>query len=121
MFSFPVTVPVRMEDEVYPLDLHVAIDDVAVVKPILDKEERFGVKDPPHLSLIPSTEIVLVDGRKLPVLETPATVNRYLDAYRSLEDFYTGRAAATEDTTGGVVIPLFQGGSCNTSRGSTPD
>lgn len=116
MFSFPVTVPVRYDDGVYPVDLTVNIDDVALIKG-LDKSCGFGIECASSETLLPNSEIVFVDGRKLPVLETAATLNRYLDAYRILEGFYTQPNGPTEQ---GNIIPLFGKSSCDTSEGSTP-
>lgn len=120
MFSFPVTVPVHTPDEIYPIYVSVDVDKVAVVKPLLDKSTQTDVDSAEQL--LPASEIVLVDGRKLLVVESPAAINRYLDAYRVLEGFYTGRAAAVEEPVRreGNVVPLFQGGPCATSEGSTP-
>lgn len=122
MFSFPVTVPVRLDDEIWPMDVTVAIDDVAVVRPLLDNDHSFGVESLELYSLTPSAEIILCDGRMLPTLETVATINRYLDAYRVLEGFYTGRLAAPEETPKeDNVVPLFKAAKpCVTSEGSTP-
>lgn len=120
MFSFSVTVPVHAPDEIYTIYVTVGVDKVAVVKPLLDNSTDLGVYGAEHF--LPASEIVLVDGRKIPVVESPAAINRYLDAYRVLEGFYTGRAAAVEEPARreGNVVPLFQGGPCATSEGSTP-
>lgn len=124
MFSIPVTVPVRLDDSVWHMDTTVEIDKIVVVKPLLDKDHSFGVESLELYSSTPSTEIVFEDGRKLPVLETAATINRYLDAYRELEGFYTSRQAAPVENPKkeGVVIPLFPKAAspCDSSEGSTP-
>lgn len=120
MFSFPVTVPVRSNEAVYPMDVTIAIDDIACVKSLLDKGDGFGVESSSS-DLVPATEIVFVDGRKLPVLETPATINRYLDAYCTFDEFYTKAGAAeVEEERRDNVVPLFKASSCDTSEGSTP-
>jgi hypothetical protein len=127
-----------MEDQIWTMGVTVNIDDIAVVKP-LDNGYSFGVESDPLYSLLPSAEIVYTDGRKLPVLETAATVNRYLDAYRELEGFYTAPAPPAMNSSnrashrfpnesaspaaGGNVIPLFssKAAPCATSEASTPD
>ncbi len=116
MFSFPVTVPFRRDDGIYPLDLTVNIDDVAVIKE-LDKSSELGIECDPSETLLPNSEIIFTDGRVLPVLETTATLVLYLDAYRSLEGFYTQPKGPTKQ---GNIIPLFGNSSCDTSEGSTP-
>lgn len=133
MFSFPVTVPFRDPEGIFPVDLSVSIDMVLKVTP-LDKDQSFGVESATLYSYLPSAEILFEDGRKLPVLETAATINRYLDLARQLEDFYTAPAtpamkdlikrAPPVDTPrqGGEVIPLFGRQSpCASSEASTPD
>lgn len=120
MFSFPVTVPVRRDDSIFPVIVSVAIDNIVLVKPLLDITLPFGVESA-SVDLIPLTELVFEDGRKMPVLEPPHIINCYLDAYRSLEDFYTdGRAAVVEEDLGDNVVPLFKAAPCDTSEGSTP-
>ena len=121
MFSFPVTIPIRTDESIFPMDVHVQIDDIAVVKPLLDNSTPFGVGYAFNDPLLPNSEIIFIDGRRLLVLETPATLIAYLDAYRSLDSFFTtGRAAAVEEAREGVVVPLFKGGQCDTSEESTP-
>jgi hypothetical protein len=121
MFSFPVTIPVRKNESIFPVFVSVAIDDIVIVKPLLDNAHPFGVEST-SVDLIPLTELVFADGRKMPVLEPPHIINCYLDAYRSLEDFYTeGRAAVVEESLGDNVVPLFKAAPCVTLEGSTPD
>lgn len=117
MFAFPVTILFNRTDGIYPLDVTVNIDDVALIKP-LDKSSELGIECEHSDTLLPNSEIVFVDGRVLPVLETAATLCTYLDAYRSLEEFYTRPPAPV---TQGNIIPLFAKKPCNTSEGSTPD
>lgn len=124
MFSFPVTLVVRTNESIYPLDVTIDIDKIAVVKPLLDNGGSFGVECDLEAHLVPSSEIILEDGRKLPVLETVATIFQYLDAYRELEGFFTAPPAVTRPEVverSGVVVPLF--GTklpCDTSPGSIP-
>lgn len=117
MFGFPVTIPVRTDDGIFPLDVVVNLDDVAVIK-TLDNEDELGVVSQSPDPLLPNSEIVLVDGRVIPVCETAATLNVYLDAYRTLDEFFTRPSGLTER---GNVIPLFKKKPCATSEGSTPD
>lgn len=120
MFYFPVTVPIRRDDSIIPIIVNVSIDKIVLVKSLLDNAPPFGVESS-SVDLIPLTELVFEDGRKMPVLEPPHIINCYLDAYRSLEDFYTeGRAAVVEESMGDNVIPLFKVAPCVTSEGSTP-
>lgn len=120
MYSFPVTVPVRTNESIYPMDVHVDIDKIALVKPLLDNNHSFGVESDPLYSLIPNTEIIFEDGRRLPVLETVATITAFLDAYRTLDHFFTTPADQPVEDLKGVVIPLFKDRSCASSEASTP-
>lgn len=121
MFSIPVTVPFRDNEGVYGFDVSVDIDKIATVNP-LDRETNVDVELDHLYDYRPMTELVLIDGRKLPVCEPPAIINRYLDAYRQIEDFYTDIPIDLSDRRG-VVIPLFPKGRhlCASSEGSTPD
>jgi hypothetical protein len=146
MFSFPVTVPFRDPEGVFPVDLSICVDNVLKVTP-LDKDHSFGVESDTLYSCLPSCEILFEDGRKLPVMETAATINRYLDLYRQIESFYTAPATPARSSaqgirsqhlrterpdavrvhpltgaTEGVVVPLFGRTSpCASSEASTPD
>ena len=127
MFTFPVTIPVRKDDAIFPVFVHVNVDDILLVKPLLDNEPPFGVESA-SADMIPLSEILFNDGRRLPVLETPHIIHCYLDAYLALEDFYTeDRSLAVlnvEEAVGGAdnVVPLFGSKTpCVTSEGSTPD
>lgn len=127
MFSFPVTIPSRNDEGIFPVFVSVAIDDIAFVKPLLDNEPPFGVESA-SADLIPSAEIVFVDGRRLPVLETAHIINCYLDTYNDIEGFYTEEHGVAvnkrmEQLVEGTdnVVPLFGSPkSCVTSEGSTP-
>jgi hypothetical protein len=128
VFSIPITVPYRVDDKVDRISVSVEIDKIVVVKPLLDILPNIGVECDQHSTYAPLTELVLEDGRKLPVCEPAETINRYLDAYRSIEDFYTKAPVyiavdpATPGADRGVVIPLFGArSSCASSQGSTPD
>ena len=118
MFSFPVTVPIRRSDSIEALTVSIDIDKIAVVKSLLDKVEESGVESD-FCSLLPATEILLDDGRKLPVVEPVEEILRYLDAYRELDLFFTGGPPVLE-TREGNVIPLFKDSPCASSVGSTP-
>jgi hypothetical protein len=118
VFSFPVTVPVRRPDSIEALSVWIDIDKIAVVKSLLDKVEESGVESD-FYSLLPATEILLDDGRKLPVVEPVEEILRYLDAYRELDLFFTGGPPMLE-TREGNVIPLFKVGPCASLAGSTP-
>jgi len=128
MFSFPVTIPVRRDESIFPVFVSVNCDDVLIVKPLLDNEPPFGVESASS-DLIPLSEIVFQDGRRLPVLESPHTIHCYLDAYLAIEEFYTeyhhpSMVEAVEQFVGGGdnVVPLFGSKKpCATSEGSTPD
>ena len=128
MFSFPVTVPVRKNESIFPIIVSVNCDDVLVVKPLLDKEPPFGVESASS-DMIPLTEILFQDGRKLPVLENHEIICGYLDAYLALEEFYTDPMFVCEEEVvedkadrGDNVVPLFGSRKpCDTSEGSTPD
>ena len=128
MFSFPVSVPVRKDESIFSIIVSVNCDDVLIVKPLLDNEPPFGVESASS-DMIPRTEIVFQDGRKLPVLEYPHTIEAYLDAYLAIEEFYTDPLFLCEDEvlehpvpSGDNVVPLFgPRNPCDTSEGSTPD
>jgi hypothetical protein len=128
MFSFPVTIPCRTDESVFPVFVSVNVDDILLVKPLLDNEPPFGVESASS-DLIPLCELVFQDGRRLPILETPHTIHCYLDAYLDIEDYYTEEhgVAVNERVEHEVegrdnVVPLFGSKSpCATSEGSTPD
>lgn len=123
MFGIHVTIPYRSDSEVWPLDVTVQIDQIVLVKSILDKEYTFGVESFPLYDCVPRAELLLEDGRKVPVLETAEDIHRYLDAYRQLENFYTAPAKPAMSlvpSTRGEVIPLFKAPPCDSSEGSTP-
>lgn len=119
MFYFPVTVPIRRNDSIVPIIVNVSIDKIVLVKPLLDNRPPFGVESS-SIDVIPQTELVFGDGRKMPVVEPPHLINCYLDAYRSIEDFYTADRAVAEEAYGENVVPLFRTAPCDTSEGSTP-
>lgn len=122
MFSFPVTVPIRKPEGIFPVDVTVAIDDIACIKS-LDKVSPFGVCSASPDEFIPSSEIIFVDGRKLPVLETAHILHQYLDAYITLDEFFTmsTRPVKDRENPDDNVVYLSNRRSCNTSEGSTPD
>ena len=123
MFSFPVTIAVRHDEWIETLEASVDIDKIAVVKSLLDKGVDYVVESA-DFDPVPRTEIIFEDGRSLPVLEHPANITRYLDAYRSLDEFFTkaGAAAVGDSGSGDNVVPLFKAPpSCDTSEASTPD
>ena len=122
MFSFPVTVPIRKPEGIFPIDVMVAIDDIAVVKS-LDKVSEFGVCSASPDEFIPSSEIIFVDGHKLPVLEKASTLHEYLDAYITLDEFFTlsTRPVNDREHPDDNVVYLSTRRPCNTSEGSTPD
>lgn len=121
MFAIPVTIRHRLPDRIITLDVTVEIDKIVLVKDLLDNPQSFGVESLDFYDQVPVCELLLEDGRKLPVLETAATVNQYLDAYRAIEDFYTRpRPASDRQVEGasddrGVVVQLF------TSRAPCPN
>ncbi|ARK07569.1 hypothetical protein LAV_00194 [Sphingobium phage Lacusarx] len=117
MFCIPVTTPFRFPESVITLPVAIPIDEIVVVKSLLDSDANIGVESDYHL-ISPRAEILFEDGRKLPIIESAAFVNQYLDGYRQLEAFYSAPAGAIEKT--GVVIPLFQGSSCASSEASIP-
>jgi len=128
MFSFPVTIPVRRDESIFPITVSVNVDDVLLVKPLLDNDLPFGVESCSS-DMIPQCEIMFQDGRSLPVLETSHTITCYLDAYLAIEEFYTDPMFVCEyeeveelADRGDNVIPLFGSRkTCDTSEESTPD
>jgi hypothetical protein len=127
MFSIPITVPFRDKEGVYGIDVSVDIDKIVSVNP-LDIEPNSDVELNQLYDYRPMSELLLNDGRKLPVCEPPAIIQRYLDAYQQIENFYThglpppGALIPIDlSESRGVVIPLFpKGRSCASSEGSTP-
>lgn len=121
MFNIPVTVVVAFPERVAYLPSSIDIDRVAYCKKLLDNVDQSGVYG--ASSPLPQCEIGLNDGRKLAVVESQEHVLQYLDAYRSLEDFFTQRACGEVVETDGNVVALFPQArtSCDTSRGLTPD
>ncbi len=118
MFSFPVTVPVSTPTGLICLDVHVAIDEIAVVVNLLDKSSDFGVESFSLYQIIPKSEIIFNDGRKLPVINKHSDILQYLDAYRALEGFYT--KPVDPEPADGVVVQLFRKPPCVTTEESTP-
>ena len=120
MFAFPVTVPFRTPEGIYPLDVTVNIDDIACVNS-LDKVGEDSVCSS-FDELIPSSEITFVDGRKLPVLETTVQLHQYLDAYITLDVFFNTPAdqAKEQVQASSNVFDLSTFRECGTSEGSTP-
>jgi len=127
MFSFPVTIPSRNNESVFPVHVSINVDDILLVKPLLDNEPPFGVECGSP-DMIPLAEIVFIDGRRLPVLETASIIHCYLDAYLAIEDFYTiehsvavnERVEQLADEVDNVVH-LFKDKPCAISAGSIPD
>jgi hypothetical protein len=132
MFSIPITVPFRDNTGVYGIDVSIDIDKVASVNP-LDRRVDVDVELDLLYDYRPMAELLLHDGRKLPVCEPPAIIDRYLQAYRQIEDFYTNqpfrhlrlvpRPVGPEPGESGVIVSLFPKAppSCASSEGSTPD
>lgn len=128
MFAIPITVPFRDDYGVYGFDVSIDIDKIAAVNP-LDRETNSDVELDQLYDYKPMAELLLTDGRKLPVCEPPAIIQRYLDAYRQIEEFYTKpphlrlvlSPAGPEPGESGVIIPLFKAPACASSEGSTPD
>lgn len=126
MFCFPVTIPCRNNESVFSIHVSVNVDDILLVKPLLDNEPPFGVESA-STDFTPLTELVFQDGRRLPVLESPHIIHAYLDAYLAIEDFYTANDFNIIETGGEQVgprdnvIPLFGSRTpCDTSEGSIP-
>lgn len=131
MFSIPITVPYRDDTGVYGIDVSIDIDKVASVNP-LDRTVDVDVVLDQLYDYRPMAELVLHDGRKLPVCEPPAIIDRYLDAYRQIEQFYTNlpfrhlrlvqEPNGPEPGESGVILSLFpKAPPCVSSEGSTPD
>jgi hypothetical protein len=127
VFSIPITVCYRDDHGVYGIDVSIDIDKVHSVRP-LDRTVNSDVECDQLYDYRPMSELVLHDGRKLPVCEPPAIIDRYLEAYRQIEDFYTGirfkhlRVVKPSEESG-VLLHLFPKASppCASSEGSTPD
>jgi len=128
MFSIPITVPYRDNDGVYGIDVSIDIDKIQSVN-ALDIMPNSDVELNELYDYRPMSELLLTDGRKLPVCEPPSIIQRYLDAYQQIENFYTYGSLPpgalipvdlSEDSRG-VVIPLFKARPCVSSEGSTPD
>lgn len=129
MFSVPITIPLRLPDRVDRLVSSVEIDNIVKVVCLLDKRVDFDVECNELYGYTPLTELLLIDGRKLPVCEPADAIIAYLDAYRQIEDFYNtpipidiGFDPGSPEGDRGVVIPLFPDRRpCVSSEGSTPD
>jgi hypothetical protein len=108
-----------------PLILSAGIDIdriVKVEKITLDSDSRFDIESYDNCEHVPHTLIHLEDGRLLPVRERPDEINVYLDAYRSLEGFFTTTPLADRPSATVICgrLRLIHGGKCDTSAGSTP-
>lgn len=124
MFNLPVTLVVhRTSDTPLILSAGIEVDRIVKVEKItLDSVNLNDVESYDNCEHVPHTLIHLEDGRLLPVRERPDEINVYLDAYRSLEGFFTTTPLA--DRPPATVISgglrLIHGGKCDTSAGSTP-
>jgi hypothetical protein len=124
MFNLPITLVVGVTGDLPRiLSAGVDIDNIVKVEPIsLDNGTQLDVESYDNCEHVPHTLIHLEDGRLLPVRERPDEINVYLDAYRSLEGFFTTtplseRPPATAIRGG---LRLLHGGKCDTSVASTP-
>lgn len=124
MFNLPITLVVgQPSSEPLILSAGVDIDRIVKVEPILlDNGTVVEVESYYNCEYVPHTLIHLEDGRLLPVRERPDEINVYLDAYRSLEGFFTTTPLAERPPVRTIrgTLRLIQGGSCDTSAGSTP-
>lgn len=124
MFSIPITLVIaRTSDTPMILSAGIDIDRIVKVEPIsLDNATQTDVESYDNCSYVPHTLLHLEDGRLLPVREFADEINVYLDAYRSLENFYTSTPLAERPPAtvmqGGLRLIL--GGKCDTSAGSIP-
>lgn len=124
MYNIPVTLVISNPNGL-PLLLSagVDIDNIAKVETIsLDNGEPNRLLSISELNYLPHTLIHMKDGRTLPVRELSGEITVYLDAYQTLEKFFTDtpiaeRAPATMIRGG---LRLINGGQCNTSAVSTP-
>lgn len=118
MFAIPITIPILTSESVRFLASSVQIDDIVAVKSLLDSYTNIGVESGYHL-MLPQAELLLEDGRKLPISEPVEFIHQYMETYRAIESFYTTKPVVNEKREGNV-IPLFQGSSCDTSEESIP-
>lgn len=125
MFNLPITLIVgRTGDLPLILSAGVDIDKIVKVEPILlDNGTDIEVESYHNCEHVPHTLIHLEDGRLLPVRERPDEINVYLDAYRSLEGFFTTTPLDQRQPVRTIrgTLRSIQGGLCDTSAGSTPD
>lgn len=124
MFSIPITLVAGRTSDV-PLILSAGLDIdriVKVEKITLDKGTETEVESYDNCEYVPHTLIHLEDGRLLPVRERPDEITVYLDAYRSLEGFFTTTPLADRPPVSSIRggLRLIHGGQCDTSAGSTP-
>jgi hypothetical protein len=124
MFNLPITLVVGRTGDV-PLILSAGIDIDSIVKVeeiTLDKATPSEVESYLNCEHVPHTLIHLEDGRLLPVRERPYEINVYLDAYRSLEGFFTTTPLSERPPVKAIHggLRLIHGGQCDTSAGSTP-
>lgn len=124
MFNLPITLVVhRPSDTALVLSAGVDIDKILKVEHItLDNATSNELESYHNCAYVPHTLLHLEDGRLLPVREHPDEINVYLDAYRSLEGFFTTTPLAERPPVRAIRggLRLIHGGQCDTSAGSTP-
>lgn len=124
MFSIPITLVIGNPNGLPRLlSAGVDLDTILKVEPIsLDSDEPNRLLSYQNSDYLPHTIIHLLDGRSIPVREQPDEINAYLDAYHSLEKFFTDTPLADRPPAtmirGG--LRLIHGGQCDTSAVSTP-
>lgn len=124
MFSIPITLIIaRAADTPLILSAGIYLDQIVKVEPIsLDNGTQIEVESYDNCSYVPHSLLHLEDGRLLPVQERADEINVYLDAYRSLDGFFT-TTSLSERPRASVIsggLRVIHGGKCDTSAGSTP-
>lgn len=121
MFNIPITLLYDGQHGKIDLPSSVSIDDIATVKMItIDSTCSFDVESYYHSDLVPHTEILLTDGRVLPVVERYGAICMYLDIYRQLDKDFSTEQRPTVPPPSERSLKLIHGGICATSQASTP-
>ncbi|MEQ6332981.1 hypothetical protein [Sphingobium sp. MK2] len=121
MFSIPITLIYKGDEGVIDLPSSVNMDDIALVRKIvLDKVNQKSVESYYHLDMVPHTEIVLNDGRVIPIVERYDAIRMYLDTYRQIDADFSTMNVPSIASPSEPILRLIHGDKCATSQVSTP-
>lgn len=117
MFSIPITIVYRTDEDVHFLPSSISIDELVSINP-LDNECEVSVACSTLTDRFPRCVIRLHNG-ELVVSDHYHDLVRYLDAYKTIEDDYV-RLASRKPDRSVRSFSLIEGGMCDSSQASTP-